>query len=60
MFPLLYEYLHLYLYWVQSDPVEQCNYSATQNNQHIPAGDLLVPEQTSQVQEGLGRVEEGC
>ena len=40
--------------------IEQWKYSATQNNQHFFAGDLLVPEPPSQVQEGLGRVEEGC
>ena len=43
-----------------NDSIEQRKYSANQNNQHIPAGDLLVPEPPSEVQEGLGRVEEGC
>ena len=64
MFPL-FMYVSVFVFgnsteFAYSDSIEQQKYSANQNNQHIPAGDLLVPEPTSQVQEGLGGVEEGC
>ena len=64
MFPLsMYVSAFVFRYstvFAYSDLIEQRKFSVTQNDQHFPAGDLLVPEPPSQVQEGLGGVEEGC
>ena len=64
MFPLsMYVSAFVFRYstvFAYSDLIEQRKFSVTQNDQHFPAGDLLVPKPTSEVQEGLGGVEEGC